>query len=155
MQDHGAVQPVGVRQIEGQVARRDVAADPLLGCSLEEAGELLFTFTHLPSNQWRSAGTSNAVQRLHDEFKRRIRAQTVLPSPEIAAVPFWALLASAQITMREVYGWQTLATKPTEPVCVGAFVPAARPKRLLSVLPACYPRAFRCLSPWGRWRLSG
>jgi len=46
--------------------------------------------------------TSNAVERLHEEFKRRIKAQTVLPSPETAAMLFWALLASGQITMRKV-----------------------------------------------------
>ena len=84
--------------------------------SLEEAGERLFTFTRLPSSQWRSARTSNAVERLHEEFKRRIKTQTVLPSPETAAMLFWALLASGQITMRKVNGWQTLATKPTDPV---------------------------------------
>lgn len=43
-------------------------------------------------------------------------SQTVLPSPEAAAVLFGALLASGQITMRKVDGWQTLATKPTDPV---------------------------------------
>jgi transposase-like protein len=84
--------------------------------SLEEAGERLFTFTRLPSSQWRSARTSNAVERLHEEFKRRIKTQTVLPSPETAAMLFWALLASGQITMRKVDGWQTLATKPTDSV---------------------------------------
>ena len=84
--------------------------------SLEEAGERLFSFTRLPSSQWRSARTSNAVERLHEEFKRRIKTQTVLPSPETAAMLFWALLASGQITMRKVDGWQTLATKPTDAV---------------------------------------
>jgi len=29
---------------------------------------------------------------------------------------FWALLASGQITMRKVDGWQTLAEKPTAAV---------------------------------------
>jgi putative transposase len=84
--------------------------------SLEEAGDRLFTFARLPSAQWRSARTSNAVERLHEEFKRRIKTQTVLPSPETAAMLFWALLASGQITMRKVDGWQTLATKPTDAV---------------------------------------
>jgi putative transposase len=49
---------------------------------------------------------------LHDEFKRRIKTQTVLPCAEAAAMLFWALLASGQITMREVDGWQTLSEKP-------------------------------------------
>ena len=76
--------------------------------SLEEAGERLFTFTRLPPSHWKSARTTNAVERLHEEFKRRIETQTALPSAETAAMLFWALLASGQITMRKVDGWQSL-----------------------------------------------
>jgi putative transposase len=80
--------------------------------SLQEAGDRLFAFTCLPPMQWRSARTTNAIERLHEEFKRRIKTQTVLPSAETAAMLFWALLASGQITMRKVDGWQTLTIKP-------------------------------------------
>jgi hypothetical protein len=38
----------------------------------------LLTFTNLPVNQWKSARTTNAIERLHEEFKRRIKTQTVL-----------------------------------------------------------------------------
>jgi len=82
--------------------------------SLQEAGDRLFTFTRLPPSQWRSVRTTNAIERLHEEFKRRIKTQTVLPSADTAAMLFWALLASGQITMRKVDGWQTLATKPID-----------------------------------------
>src|SRR2546428_10134729 len=82
--------------------------------SLEEAGERLFTFTRLPASQWKSVRTTNAIERLHEEFKRRIKTQTVLPSADTAAMLFWALLASGQINMRKVDGWQTLATKPMD-----------------------------------------
>jgi transposase-like protein len=82
--------------------------------SLEEAGEALFAFTRLPSSQWKSARTTNAIERLHEEFKRRIKTQTVLPSAETAAMLFWALLASGQITMRKVDGWQTLGQPPAK-----------------------------------------
>jgi transposase-like protein len=82
--------------------------------SLEEAGERLFAFTRLPPSQWRSLRTTNAIERLHEEFKRRIKTQTVLPSADTAAMLFWALLASGQINMRKVDGWQTLATKPID-----------------------------------------
>ena len=82
--------------------------------SLEEAGDRLFTFTRLPPSQWRSARTTNAIERLHEEFKRRIKTQTVLPSADTAAMLFWALLASGQINMRKVDGWQTLAAKPID-----------------------------------------
>lgn len=79
--------------------------------SLEEAGDKLFTFTRFPPSQWKSIRTSNAIERLHEEFKRRIKTQTVLPCAETAAMLFWALLASGQITMRKVDGWPTLTHK--------------------------------------------
>jgi putative transposase len=82
--------------------------------SLQEASDRLFTFTRLPPSQWKSARTTNAIERLHEEFKRRIKTQTVLPSADTAAMLFWALLASGQISMRKVDGWQTLATKPID-----------------------------------------
>src|ERR1700726_1304406 len=82
--------------------------------SLQEAGERLFTFTRLPLGQWRSARTTNTIERLHEEFKRRIKTQTVLPSADTAAMLFGALLASGQISMRKVDGWHTLATKPID-----------------------------------------
>jgi len=86
---------------------------PAVATSLEEAGERLFSFLRLPPSQWKSARTTNAIERLHEEFKRRIKTQTVLPSAETAAMLFWALLASGQITMRKVDGWQTLAEAPS------------------------------------------
>lgn len=82
--------------------------------SLEEAGERLFAFTRLPPSQWKSARTTNAIERLHEEFKRRIKTQTVLPSAETAAMLFWALMASGQISMRKIDGWQTLPAKPLD-----------------------------------------
>ena len=80
--------------------------------SLEEAGDRLkFTFMRLPPSQWGSARTTNAIERLHEEFKRRIKTQTVVPSADTAAMLFWGLLASGQINMRKVDGWKTLTTK--------------------------------------------
>ena len=76
--------------------------------SLEEAGDRLFTFLRLPPEQWKSARTTNAIERLHEEFKRRIKTQTVLPCAETAAMLFWALMAAGQITMRKIDGWETI-----------------------------------------------
>jgi putative transposase len=88
--------------------------------SLEEAGERLFTFIRLPPSQWRSVRTTNAIERLHEEFKRRIKTQTVLPSADTAAMLFWALLASGQINMRKVDGWPTLAKPINQPIDLAA-----------------------------------
>ena len=84
--------------------------------SLEEAGDKLFTFTRFPQSQWKSIRTTNAIERLHEEFKRRIKTQTVLPCAETAAMLFWALLASGQITMRRVDGWESLSEKPSDQI---------------------------------------
>lgn len=81
--------------------------------SLEEAADRLFTFLRFPESQWRSIRTTNAIERLHEEFKRRIKTQCLLPCAETACLLFWALLASGQITMRKVDGWQTLHVAPT------------------------------------------
>ena len=83
--------------------------------SLEEAGDRLFTFTRLDPSQWKSARTTNAIERLNEEFRRRIKTQNVLPCAETVPVLLWALLASGQIQMRKVDGWETLS-QPLEPM---------------------------------------
>ena len=102
---------------EVETRRKAFIPDGRLECravadSLEEVGDKLFTFTQFPPSQWKWIRTSNAIERLHQEFKRRIKTQTVLPCAETAAMLFWALLASGQITMRRDDRWQTLAEKP-------------------------------------------
>jgi transposase-like protein len=59
----------------------------------------LLTLTRFLPSQWRSIRTSNVIERLHEEFKRRIKTQIMLPCAETAAMHFWALLASGQIMM--------------------------------------------------------
>ncbi len=83
--------------------------------SLEEAGAKLFSFTRLHPSQWRSARTTNAIERLNEEFRRRIKTQTVLPCAETVPMLLWALLAPGQIQMRKVDGWETLS-QPLEPM---------------------------------------
>lgn len=89
--------------------------------SLEEAGDRSFTFARLPPGQWRSLRTTNAIERWHEEFKRWTKTQTVLPPTDTAAMMFWALLSSRQISMRRVDGWNTLAIKPiNQPIDLAA-----------------------------------
>ena len=80
--------------------------------SLEEAGDRLFTFLRYPDSQWKSIRTSNAIERLHEEFRRRIKIQCVLPCADTACMLFWALLAGGQIVLRKVDGWKTLHEQP-------------------------------------------
>ena len=67
----------------------------------KEAGDWLFTFTRLPSSQWRSARTTNAPSDRGVPARRPGDAQTsVLPSADTAAMLFWRRFASGQINMR-------------------------------------------------------
>src|ERR1700692_3997760 len=113
-----ATSPAEIEERRGAFLRKWRLKCKAVADSREEAGERLFTFPRLPRSQWKSARTTNAIERLHEEFKRRIKTQTVLPSAETAAMLFWALLASGQITMRKVDGWQSLtqnlADKPID-----------------------------------------
>ena len=83
-----------------------------VAASLEEAGERPLTFPRYPPEQRRSLGTTNAIGRPHEEFKRRIKTQCLLPCAETAAMLSWGLLASGQITPRRVDGWPTLDRPP-------------------------------------------
>jgi putative transposase len=115
LRDLGRLQRHGLCRLGGGGRAAPASLHPQMAAqmqsSLEEAGDRLFTFTRLPLGQWKSARTTNAIERLHEEFKRRIKTKTVLPSAETAAMLFWALLAAGQITMRKVDGWQTLSHK--------------------------------------------
>jgi len=71
--------------------------------------------SRLDPSQWKSARTTNAIERLNEEFRRRIKTQTVLPCAETVPMLLWALLASGQIQMRKVDGWETLS-QPLDPM---------------------------------------
>lgn len=59
------------------------------------------------------AGFGQQVRDATD--RRRIKTQTVLPCAETVPMLLWALLASGQIQMRKVDGWETLS-QPIEPM---------------------------------------
>jgi transposase-like protein len=54
--------------------------------SLDEAGDRLLTFTPFPRSQWKAPRTTNTIERLHGEIKRRLEIQIVVPSAEIGHV---------------------------------------------------------------------
>jgi transposase-like protein len=53
---------------------------PSVTGSLEEAGEELLTFYGFPASQHKSLRTTNAIERLQEEFRRRIKTQASLPA---------------------------------------------------------------------------
>ena len=82
--------------------------------SFEEAGDRLFTFLKFPPAQWKSLRTTNAIERLQEEFRRRIKVQGVQPSEDSVCMLFWALLASGAVTMRKVDGFASMRSQARE-----------------------------------------
>jgi transposase-like protein len=77
--------------------------------SLREGGDELLTFFRFPKAQWKTLRTTNAIERLHEEFRRRVKTQGSLPSEDAALVLLFSLVASGQIKLRRIDGWRKIA----------------------------------------------
>jgi transposase-like protein len=76
--------------------------------SLNEAGDELFTFLRFPSSQWKALRTTNALERINEEFRRRTKTQASLPSQDAVLLLLFGLLRSGQITLRALVGYQDM-----------------------------------------------
>jgi transposase-like protein len=76
--------------------------------SLEEAGDDLFTFTHFPPSQWKALRTTNAIERINEEFRRRTKTQASLPNDAAVVLLMYGLLCSGQIRLNRMVGWKDL-----------------------------------------------
>jgi transposase-like protein len=78
--------------------------------SLEEAGTELLTMYRYPRSQWKSLRTTNCIERLYLEFRRRVKTQGSFPSEAAALTLLFGLVASGQVCFRKLEGWQDMAT---------------------------------------------
>jgi putative transposase len=74
--------------------------------SLLEAGAELLTHYSYPQAQWCALRTTNAIERLNLEFRRRIKTQGSLPNESSVLYLFYGLWASGQIRLRKIDGWR-------------------------------------------------
>jgi transposase-like protein len=72
--------------------------------SFEEAGEELFTFLRFPQLQWKALRTTNALERINEEFRRRTKTQASLPGEDAVLLLLYGLLRSGQIVLRRIDG---------------------------------------------------
>jgi len=86
-----------------------------VSASFEEAGDELFTFTAFPISQWKALRTTNALERINEEFRRRTKTQASLPSEEAVLLLLFGLLRSGQVTLRRLVGWHDLAAISEQP----------------------------------------
>lgn len=86
---------------------------PEVAVSLEEAGMDLLTFYEYPKAMWKSLRTTNLIERVNEEFRRRVKTQGSFSTEASALVLLYGLIASGTIRMRKIDGYQHLAELAT------------------------------------------
>jgi transposase-like protein len=89
---------------------------PAVVRSLDEAADELLTFYRFPRSQWKTLRTTNVIERLNGEFRRRVKTQASLPTEDAALVLLFSLVASGQIRLRKIDGWEDIAHVLSEQV---------------------------------------
>jgi putative transposase len=88
--------------------------------SLREGGDELLTFFRFPKAQGKTLRTTNTIERLHEEFHRRVKRQGSLPTEDAALVLLFSLVASGQIKLRRSDGWRKIAAVLRQHTAVAA-----------------------------------
>lgn len=86
---------------------------PGVVASLHDGGEELFTYFRFPRSQWKTIRTTNVIERLNEEFRRRVKTQGSLPAEDAALVLLFSLIASGQVRLRKLDGFDKIAAMLT------------------------------------------
>jgi transposase-like protein len=97
-----------VQQRRASVLRKWRLQCPAVAESFEEAGDELFTFLRFPRSQWKALRTTNALERINQEFRRRTKTQASLPSQDAVLLLLFGLLRAGHIRVRKIDGWQEM-----------------------------------------------
>jgi len=93
---------------------RDRQAERLRGLEIDDEFELRRLF------DWKTLRTTNTIERLHEELRRRVKTQGSLPSEDAALILLFSLVASGQIKLRRIDGWQKIAAVLSQHTAVAA-----------------------------------
>lgn len=77
---------------------------PAVATSLQEAGLELLTFYAFPKETWKSIRTTNTIENLNREFRRRTKTQASFSTEAAALTVLYGLVAFGQIQLRKIDG---------------------------------------------------
>ena len=100
---------IDARKAYDELVAKWMPLAPAVVRSLEEAGNQLLTFYEFPRAMWKSIRTTNALENLNREFRRRTKTQASFSSEESAVAFLFGLIASGQIQLRRIDGYQRLS----------------------------------------------
>ncbi len=101
------------REARGKFLRKWGSLCAEVARSLEEAGEQLLTFFEFPKAMWKSLRTTNPIENLNREFRRRTKTQGSFSTEDSALTLLWGLVAFGQIRMRKIDGHRKVSTLQT------------------------------------------
>ncbi len=87
---------------------------PPVAKSLAEAGLDLLTFYEFPKSMWKGLRTTNALENLNREFRRRTKTQASFSTESAAVTLLYGLVAFGQIQFRRIDGHRALRALLTE-----------------------------------------
>lgn len=83
---------------------------PAVARSLEEAGTDLLTFYEFPKSMWRSLRTTNPLENLNREFRRRTKTQASFATEQAALTLLYGLVAFGQIRFHKIDGYRHVSS---------------------------------------------
>jgi putative transposase len=99
-----------VDQARGRFLKKWRLRCPAVIECLHEAGEDLFTFLRFPASQWKALRTTNALERINEEFRRRTKTQASLPGQDAVLLLLFGLLRTGQVKLRKMDGWKEMGS---------------------------------------------
>lgn len=97
-----------VEQARARFLRKWRLRCPAVAECLDEAGDDLFTFLRFPPAQWKALRTTNALERINGEFRRRTKTQASLPSQDAVLFLLFGLLRTGHVRLRKIDGWEAM-----------------------------------------------
>jgi transposase-like protein len=82
---------------------------PAVARSLEEAGDRLLTFYAFAKPMWKSLRTTNSIENLNREFRRRTKTQASFSTEDAGLTLLFGLVAFRQIELRKICGYAHVA----------------------------------------------
>lgn len=89
---------------------------PSVARSLEEGGSELLTFYEFPKALWKSIRTTNVIECINREFRRRTKTQASFSTEAAGVTLLYGLVAFGQIQFRRIDGWKAMRQLVTHEV---------------------------------------
>jgi len=100
---------MSAKRAHAEFAKKWEALCPAVAKSLLEAGDELLTYFSFPKAMRKSLRSTNSLENLNREFRRRTKTQASFPNEGAAVTLLYGLIAFQQIRMRRINGHQALA----------------------------------------------